>query len=536
MDDEARQAGERRIESLEAEVAELRRQLAQAQKLESIGRLASGVAHDFNNFLTVVLSNAAQLRASAEAAGDARGVRRAGMIERAGERGARLASQLLTFARKQTLFPETTAVGPLFAAMQDLLCRAAGKAAALRMRCADDTWSIRVDPAQLELALLNLVINANDAMPPGGGTITITAENVTLALAQAAGLGLPPGDFVRIGVADTGSGIVPDLLGRIFEPFFTTKEAGKGSGLGLAQVRGFVGQSGGAVEIMSEVGRGTTVFLLLPRGPAVAAAAMPEAGPGAAGAGCVLIVEDEEDLRGTARMLLEERGYGVLEATDAETACRLLADDAAPIGVLFADLILPGGMSGIELAREARRLRPDIRVLLTSGYTKDMLEQHGVGAEEFEFLLKPYSTDRLAARLARLVPGAPPPPLIWSAAHELGVREIDEQHVGLAAALNELAVALRAGEDHAAALRELVRCTGFHFAAEERLMALHRYDGAAAHLQAHRQLLREIREFRPDADGASLGVALRYLQEWLLHHVDSLDRDLAEALRARGVH
>ena len=336
---------------------------------------------------------------------------------------------------------------------------------------------------------------------------------------------------MRIDVADTGSGIAPELLDRIFEPFFTTKPAG--SGLGLAQVRSFVGHSGGALDVKSAVGGGTTISLLLPRGPAVAGEAGTGADPSGAG---VLIVEDEEDLRGTARMMLEERGYHVVEATDAEAALRLLADDTVPIGVLFADLVLPGGASGLELAREARRLRPDIRVLLTSGYTKDMLDEHGVDAREFQFLLKPYSTDRLAARLARLVPGAAPPPLIWSSAHEVGVREIDEQHARLGALLNMLATALRDGEDHGAALRELVDYTGFHFAAEERLMAEHRIDAAAAHGEAHRRLLEEIRAFRPDIDGVSVGLAVRYLQEWLLHHVDGPDRELAAALRARGVH
>jgi hemerythrin-like metal-binding protein len=530
------EAREKRTESLETEVAELRRQLAHARKLESVGRLTSSVAHDFNNFLTIVLSNAAQLRASAEAAGDARGVRRAGMIERAGERGARLASQLLTFARKQTLFPETTAVGPLLAAMHELLRQGAGKANELLIRCADDVWTIRVDPTQLESALLNLVINARDAMPTGGGAIAITAENVTLSLAAAARLRLPPGDFVRIGVVDSGSGIAPDLLERVFEPFFTTKEMGKGSGLGLAQVRGFVGQSGGSVDIQSEIGGGTTVFLLLPRGPAVVSTEpAPEATAGVAANGrCVLVVEDEEDLRGIARMMLEERGYRVLEAKDAQTARHLLAADAAPVDVLFADLVLPGGVSGIELAREARRLRPDIRVLLTSGYTHDMLDEHGVDAREFQFLLKPYSTDKLAVRMAGLVSGNAPPPLIWCSAHEVGVREIDEQHARLGALLNELAAALKAGEDHATVLREIIRYTDFHFAAEERLMTVLGRDDAAAHQQAHRRLLEEIRAFRPDADGISVGVALRYLQEWLLHHVDGPDRELAEALRAQG--
>jgi hemerythrin-like metal-binding protein len=164
-----------------------------------------------------------------------------------------------------------------------------------------------------------------------------------------------------------------------------------------------------------------------------------------------------------------------------------------------------------------------------------MLDEHRVDVQEFQFLLKPYSADKLVARMARLVPGAVPSPLLWSSAHELGVRQIDEQHARLGALLNELAGALRGGEDHATLLREIVRYTEFHFAAEESLMAAHAYQGAAAHQQAHHRLLEEVRAFRPDADGVSVSLALRYLQEWLLHHVDGADRDLAEALRGRGV-
>jgi hemerythrin-like metal-binding protein/PAS domain S-box-containing protein len=521
-------------ESLRTEVVELRRRLAHAQKLASVGQLTSSIAHDFNNFLTVILGNSEQLRASAEAAGDARGVRRAEMIERAGERGARLAAQLLAFARKQTLFPETTAVEPLLTSMQELLRRAAGETNELQIRCAPDVWTIRVDPTQLESALLNLVINARDAMAEsGGGAVTVLAENVTLNLAAAARLRLPPGDYVRIGVADAGVGIAPEVLERVLEPFYTTKEAGKGSGLGLSQVHGFVGQSGGCVDIDSEIGRGTTVALLLPRGPAAATQSAPQPAVGMPGGGrCVLIVEDDADLSRAARVMLEQRGYHVLEAQDPDGARRLLA--AAPVSVLFADLVLPGGMSGIDLAREARRLRPDVRVLLT-GSTADMLDEHRVDVQEFQFLLKPYSADKLVARMARLVPGAVPSPLLWSSAHELGVRQIDEQHARLGALLNELAGALRGGEDHATLLREIVRYTEFHFAAEESLMAAHAYQGAAAHQQAHHRLLEEVRAFRPDADGVSVSLALRYLQEWLLHHVDGADRDLAEALRGRGV-
>jgi hemerythrin-like metal-binding protein/PAS domain S-box-containing protein len=527
---------EEAMESLHAQVAELQRQLVQAQKMEAVGQLTSSVAHDFNNFLTVVLANAALLRATAEAAGSAREVRRAKMIERAGERGARLASQLLAFTRKQTLFPETAAVEPLLAGMHELLLGAAGSGNELRIRCAPDVCAVRVDPIQLESALLNLVINARDAMPADGGAITITADNVTLNLAAAVRLRLPPGEFARIAVADEGSGIAPEVLERVFEPFFTTKAAGKGSGLGLTQVHGFVGQSGGAVHIESEVGRGTTVSLLLPRAPAPLAE-HPADAPAAEAAGngrSVLLVEDQEDLREMARMMLEEHGYQVMAAPDAEAAREILAG-GKPIHVLFADLVLPGGMTGIELARVARRLRPDIGVLLTSGYTRDTPDRRGADARELQFLLKPYATDKLLARMTRLAAGAVPPPLTWSAAHNVGIREIDEQHARLGELLNELASVLRSGEDPAAALREVIRYTEFHFADEERLMAEHDYHATAAHEAMHRRLLDEIGAFRPGIDGVSVGLALDYLEDWLLRHVDEQDRELAKALRARGM-
>jgi hemerythrin-like metal-binding protein len=447
-----------------------------------------------------------------------------------------LAAQLLAFARKQTLFPETVAVGPLLAEMRELLCRAAAEANDLQIRCASDVWAILIDPTQLESALLNLVINARDAVPASGGTIVITAENARLNLATAARLQVPPGEFVRIVVADNGGGIAPEMLERVFDPFFTTKELGKGSGIGLAQVHGLVAQSGGAIDIESESGRGTSVAMLLPRAPwAIVERTTDASLADMAGNGqCVLLVEDQEDLRATARMMLEEHGYRVVEAADAQAARTIMAGTEV-ISVLFADLVLPFGESGLELARVAQQLRPDIRVLLTSGYTKDVLDQFGVQAREFEFLLKPYSTRKLSARISRLRAGAVPAPLRWSAAHEVGIRVMDEQHARLAELLNDLAAVVKSGEDHTAVLNDIISYTEFHFAAEAQLMATHDYRDCAAHTDAHRRLLEEIRAFRPGIDGASARLALHYLQDWLLGHVRGHDRELAEALRAQGM-
>ena len=236
----------------------------QAQKMEALGRLTGGVAHDFNNLLTVVLGNATALRAQAEARGDAQAMRRAEMIERAAERGGRLAAQLLAFSRKQVLRPEVVSVYRVISATHELLAQAAGEAARVLLHAEPDLWNCLVDPGQLESAVLNLILNARDAMPVGG-TITINCHNTKLRQPAKDMLQHIPGDYVRIDVKDPGSGIPPALHQKVFEPFFTTKPIGQGSGLGLSQVHGFAGQSGGWVQLESAVGQGTTVSLFLPR-------------------------------------------------------------------------------------------------------------------------------------------------------------------------------------------------------------------------------------------------------------------------------
>jgi signal transduction histidine kinase/FixJ family two-component response regulator len=370
----------------------------QAQKMEALGRLTGGVAHDFNNLLTVVLGNAAALRVSAEASGDANAARRAEMIERAAERGGRLAGQLLAYSGKQMLRPEALSVYRTLSGMSELLAQAAGERVRIRLDAEAGLWNCRADPGQLESAMLNLVLNARDAMP-SGGSIAIDCRNHRVGRGEQ---GIPAhslGEYVRIDVGDTGCGIPPELRDKVFEPFFTTKAPGQGSGLGLSQVYGFAGQSGGWVALESAVGTGTTVSLFLPRDgrhppeaptspPDKGSDRGPDKGPDAAPTGrnqTVLVVEPDTDLRATTGDTLSRASYRPLAAADGSGALAHLVSDAR-IHLLLTEADLPGGVSGIELGRSACQVRPELRVLVTS--TVSRASPHG--DKRFEFLMKPY--------------------------------------------------------------------------------------------------------------------------------------------------
>ncbi len=366
--------------------------LYQAQKMESLGRLTGGVAHDFNNLLTVVLGNAAALRVNAEARGDAEAIRRAEMIERAAERGGRLAAQLLAYSRKQMLRPETISVYQIISATTELLAQAAGEAVRIQLQTQPELWKCHVDPGQLESAILNLVLNARDAMPLGGN-ITIHCHNHTVRRGQAGTASRTAGNYVRIDVTDTGCGISPNLHARVFEPFFTTKPLGQGSGLGLSQVYGFAGQSGGWVDLESDLGSGTTVSLFLPRDRRREAVPPPKSdNPAPVGQNqIVLVVEPDPDLRTTTCETLARAGYGPLAAANGSGALAYLVSDSA-IHLLLTEVNLPGNVSGIELARSARQVRPELRVLVTSCLAKDAR-----GDKRFDFLLKPYRPSDLVS-------------------------------------------------------------------------------------------------------------------------------------------
>ncbi|MFO1423856.1 MAG: PAS-domain containing protein [Candidatus Competibacteraceae bacterium] len=359
---------------LDEDLTEYRRTqmaLNQAQKLKAVGQLTGGVAHDFNNLLTIILGNLAMLE---EGLRDNPDLYRSGHAAmNAARRGADLTRRLLAFSRQQTLQPRLLAPGQQLREIAELLHRALGASIALETVADPAVWNIRVDPGQLTNAVLNLAINARDAMP-GGGRLRIEAVNVTLDAAQSAPYpDVAPGDYVRLTVSDTGCGMAPEVVERAFEPFFTTKDLGAGTGLGLSMVYGFVKQSGGHVRIRSQVEVGTAMELYLPRHVsrdretvATAEAALDESR--LRGRETVLLVEDDPDIRYFVTRTLTGFGYGVREAANGREALALLAQIAS-LDLLLSDMTMPGGINGYDLVREARRQRPGLRVLLMSGFT-----------------------------------------------------------------------------------------------------------------------------------------------------------------------
>jgi len=381
-------------------------QLRQAQKMEAVGQLTGGIAHDFNNLLGVVVGNL-ELALGKSAAPD----EQAGHIEKAiaaAERGARLTQSLLAFSRKQALRPSAIEAESLIDGMHDLLHRSLGEMVQVEAVCAPNLWLTEADPIQLENAILNLAINARDAMPDGG-ILTIEARNVSLDGQTAGQQQIEPGDYVMMAVSDNGVGIAPELLDRIFEPFYTTKDVGQGSGLGLSMVFGFARQSGGCVTCDSEAGKGTTFKLYLPRSnreaPVQSQAANTTRTETSSTGQVILVVEDDSHLLQLFKKMLESLGYKVLEAPTAQDALRIIAD-RKDIEVMLTDVVLPGGMSGPRLAEETRRLRPDLPTVFMSGYTEDRINQHGHLDETVRLLHKPFRKSDLAHALNEAMNGA----------------------------------------------------------------------------------------------------------------------------------
>ncbi len=375
--------------------------LRQAQKMEAIGQLTGGVAHDFNNLLTVVQGNLEWL--AEKLAADESGRRLVDTALEASRLGSTLTQRLLAFSRKQPLKPETINLQEAVLRMDPLLVRTLGETIALETKIPGGLWRVRVDPQQLENSLLNLAVNARDAMP-AGGKLTIELANETMAPKNRRQL--PPGDYVRIEVADTGSGMAPETIRRAFEPFFTTKEKGKGTGLGLSMVYGFVRQSGGDIDIDSTRGKGSRIIIRLPRvtEEAVArTAALDSAGEALPkGSENVLVVEDDPRVRRLAVGILEWLGYAVLEADDGPSAVELLEDND-DVDIVFTDVVMPGGMSGFDVARKAAEMEPGIKVLFTSGYSHEEMSRVGVVPNEIAMLPKPYTRRELAKKIREVL-------------------------------------------------------------------------------------------------------------------------------------
>ena len=383
----------------------LEEQLRQAQKMEAVGRLAGGVAHDFNNVLTAIFGYAELV--AEEFPKDSPARQDIEEIRKASHRAAALTRQLLAFSRQQVLEPIVLCLNDLVEDVDKMLQRLIGEDVALSLTLAPGLGNARVDPGQFHQVLMNLVVNARDAMPTGGKLLIETANADLTEQYAEVHQPVSPGRYVMLAVSDTGIGMDRETKAKIFEPFFTTKEKGRGTGLGLSTVYGIVKQSGGYIWVYSEPGRGTTFKIYLPQ---VDAPAKPLAPPaearGVAGTETILLAEDDEILRPLAKGLLEKLGYRVLDAESAEQALALARHHAGVIHLLVADVVMPGA-SGRELARRLAESRPDTRVLYMSGYTDDAIVQHGMLEPGLHFLQKPFTPAALARKL-REVLDAPP--------------------------------------------------------------------------------------------------------------------------------
>ena len=385
---------------LQAEMAEHRETeaaLHQAQKLEAMGHLTGGVAHDFNNLLTVVVSNATMLR---DRAADEPARRRAAAILSIADRGERLTRQLLAFSRRRMLRPEAVALQGRTSEIADLLARSLREDITVTIVLPEDLWPVTVDPGEFELALLNVAVNARDAMP-NGGTLRLLARNARCRGETANGALV--GEFVAITLADSGTGMPAEVMARAFEPYFTTKAGGLGSGLGLSQVYGFASQSGGGAVLAAAPGGGTAITLFLPRADAVPAAAgeiaaQPAPAPRSAR---ILLVEDDPTVAEATQDLLRDMGFDTRWADDATAALALVESDPK-LSLVLSDVVMPGGLSGLDLARTLRDRRPELPVILATGYSSSASE---VVAEGFALIEKPYRRDVLAASLRSAVEG-----------------------------------------------------------------------------------------------------------------------------------
>jgi two-component system, cell cycle sensor histidine kinase and response regulator CckA len=386
----------------------LETKFAQSQKMQAVGQLAGGVAHDFNNLLTVIIGNCEFLLMRHQA-GDP-SFKEINEVHQNALRAAALVSQLLAFSRKQTMQPKTLALGDVIGELAQMLRRLVGEGVTLTVERDPELWAVHADEAQLGNAIINLVVNARDAMP-SGGVVTIRTANQTVTGASALGTAImPAGDYVRIDVADTGTGMSKEIQSKIFDPFFTTKPVGQGTGLGLATVYGIVKQSGGFITVDSEPGKGTCFKIYLPRRKVEPAEVAPaEAPPAVArdvtGQDTILLVEDEEAVRSFAARALRMRGYNVLEASGGEEALDIVKNDADTIDLIITDVVMPN-MDGPTMVRHVKAIKPDLAVIFMSGYAEEAFRRSDQSSEDIHFLPKPFGLKQLAAKVKEVLAGA----------------------------------------------------------------------------------------------------------------------------------
>ncbi|MCB9975652.1 MAG: response regulator [Rhodospirillales bacterium] len=377
--------------------------LVHSQKMKAVGQLTGGIAHDFNNLLTIIFGNARLLETmleSGQADQDAC-LEKVHIVQKATRRGAELVKRLMLFSRQTILEPQVIEVNDLISDLNVMLQRTLGDLIEVETQLGEDIHPIYIDPAQLEHVLINMAVNARDAMP-NGGIVTLKTSNLVVDKVKGSVLDIRPGDYVCLGISDTGTGIPEDIQDKIFNPFFTTKDSNKGTGLGLSMVCSFVKQSGGAISFVTAAGEGTTFNIMLPvtveepsyhdLHSSVGKVERPIKG----GSETVLVVEDEDDIRFLARIVLEDLGYTVLDAETGKAAVDLVKKSAQPIDLLFTDIAMPGDMNGVQAAARIQALRPDIKLLFATGYLAESLPDIEL-AERYPLIHKPYQPEELAA-------------------------------------------------------------------------------------------------------------------------------------------
>ena len=392
----------------EAERQRLQVQLAQAQRMEAVGRLAGGVAHDFNNMLTVILGYVAALLGDLQP--DDPTYQDLEEIRKAAQRSADLTRQLLAFSRKQMAVPRAVDLNELIAHQKKMLARMIGEDIHIRFQPTTPLWPVRIDPSQVDQILANLAVNARDAIA-GVGTITIETGNVVLRADSAAALDVPPGPYVLLRFQDDGCGMDEETLAHVFEPFFTTKQIGAGTGLGLATIYGIVAQNGGGITVDSAVGHGTTFRMYFPR---LADAPGPTEGTvtvetPSGGHETILVVEDEEQILRLMERLLRNSGYLVIATSAPSAALELARAHGGTIDLLLTDVVMPA-MNGKDLQEQIKHEHPHMKTLFMSGYTADIIVERGVICDDVEFIQKPFKLESLVARVREVLDSAPPPP------------------------------------------------------------------------------------------------------------------------------
>ncbi len=531
-------------------------QLRHAKKMDAIGQLTGGIAHDFNNILGVILGNLTLLKPDVSGIESAR--KRVITIEKSAQRAANLTKQLLGFSRQQTAEVTHADINRVIGGMESLIARTVTPAIEVENKFADDLWLTRIDAGDFQDALLNLIINARDAMPNSGHLILET-RNFTMDVNYCSqNEGAIPGDYVELSVIDSGEGIAAEYQDYIFDPFFTTKTQGKGTGLGLAMVFGFVKRSDGYIKVYSEKGSGSTFRIYLPRAEGEEQRSLDiteKLSVPPRGNETILVVDDEEGLLELARDFLLELGYQVVTATKGTEALECLKREPA-IDLLFSDVVMPGGISGYELAEQAVTMQPGIKVLLTSGYTGKAAISGDQTRAETNVLVKPYTQLDMASRIREILGAvklvdservdqksestqSKAPSSEWSDDLSVGIDAMDEDHkmlFGLLQRCLEVMAEGAAQEKITAIVKELRDSAQYHFGREEAVMAACDYPGLANHIQVHKFLLKEVgkmqmKVIRNKLDCNALGVLLT---SWLVDHIQGMDHAYMTYCQGKG--